>query len=285
MADRDKLEDERLKNCIQDAYGYSDEDLLREMEEAEASLDETEFLGAEDRIFQRILEREASEKEAGKKEVGENAEPEGGAVVSGRITNSKTSSVSKEEKRRIRIGKKKILLAAALVALFAGLLGVSAVGEKNYFFRQRNKMDFVVLNNDKNRSNAGSLDEIYEEIEEKCGTQILKMGYVPSELIVSGVAAIEDYYAITFDYGDEKIYYLLEYKKTSYSTSVNSDRDETTDIYNNWLKKYISVSCNTLENKKTEWEAVLELDNMIYRLSGVMEQEEFEKIVKNLHYF
>ena len=285
MADRDKLEDERLKNCIQDAYGYSDEDLLREMEEAEASLDETEFLGAEDRIFQRILEREASEKEAGKKEVGENAEPEGGAVVSGRITNSKASSVSKEEKRRIRIGKKKILLAAALVALFAGLLGVSAVGEKNYFFRRDNKEKYMVLDNDKNRPNIGSLEEIYEEIEEKCGAQILKMGYIPLELTVSNVSMAEGNYMITFDYGDEKIHYLLEKQKTSASLSVNSDKDEVEGIYNSWLKKYIDVSCNLLENERTEWEAVLELDNMIYRLSGVMGQEEFEKIVKNLHYF
>ena len=58
MTEKEKREDEILKNCIQEAYGLSDEQLLAELEELEATLSDDEFVGAEERIFAKIKERE-----------------------------------------------------------------------------------------------------------------------------------------------------------------------------------------------------------------------------------
>lgn len=43
MTDKERQEDEKLKKCLQTAYGATDEQLLKELEEAEASLDASEF--------------------------------------------------------------------------------------------------------------------------------------------------------------------------------------------------------------------------------------------------
>ena len=59
MTEQEKRENEALKNCIQEAYGLSDEQLLAELEELEATLSDDEFVGAEERIYNKIKEREA----------------------------------------------------------------------------------------------------------------------------------------------------------------------------------------------------------------------------------
>ena len=59
MIEKEKRENEALKNCIQEAYGLSDEQLLAELEELEATLSDDEFVGAEERIYNKIKEREA----------------------------------------------------------------------------------------------------------------------------------------------------------------------------------------------------------------------------------
>ena len=60
---RKRQEDEKLKKCLQTAYGATDEQLLKELEEAEASLDASEFPGAEERMFRRFMEMEREERE------------------------------------------------------------------------------------------------------------------------------------------------------------------------------------------------------------------------------
>lgn len=63
MTDKERQEDEKLKKCLQTAYGATDEQLLKELEEAEASLDASEFPGAEERMFRRFMEMEREERE------------------------------------------------------------------------------------------------------------------------------------------------------------------------------------------------------------------------------
>ena len=116
MTEVEKRENEALKKCLKEAYGYSDEQLRKEMEEAEQSLNDSDFPGAEERIYQKIMEREAAEKKAANTGAGTNAP---------------------DRKKAVRLGKKRVFLVAILAAAFVGLLGLTAVGEKSYFFRMR----------------------------------------------------------------------------------------------------------------------------------------------------
>lgn len=73
MSDLESREDREIRECLQKAYGYSDEQLLRKLEDAEDSLKETDFPGAEKRIFQKLMERKATE-EAAQNDKGEGNE-------------------------------------------------------------------------------------------------------------------------------------------------------------------------------------------------------------------
>lgn len=78
MTDKERQEDEKLKKCLQTAYGATDEQLLKELEEAEASLDASEFPGAEERMFRRFMEMEREERE--KENLSEDAAQDNMAV-------------------------------------------------------------------------------------------------------------------------------------------------------------------------------------------------------------
>ena len=80
MTEQEKREEQKLKDCLQEALGYSDEDLLMEMEEAENALRDMDFAGAEDRIYKRIMEEtaaESTEELAERKSAGSHALPRG----------------------------------------------------------------------------------------------------------------------------------------------------------------------------------------------------------------
>ena len=152
MTDKERQEDEKLKKCLQTAYGATDEQLLKELEEAEASLDASEFPGAEERMFRRFMEMEREERE--KENLSEDAVQDN-MTVPGMDTaggGMGADGTDKNKKKIRRLGKKKVFLVAALVAVFVGALGVTAVGEKNYFFRERFKEGYnLILNNDDNK--------------------------------------------------------------------------------------------------------------------------------------
>ena len=106
MTEKERREDEALKNCIQEAYGLSDEQLLAELDELEASLSDDEFVGAEDRIYARIMQREAEREESS----GSVEE----AATSTEIPASNPTSIRKISK------KKKWLVVGIAAALVVG---------------------------------------------------------------------------------------------------------------------------------------------------------------------
>ena len=154
MTEKERREDEALKNCIQEACGLSDEQLLAELDELEASLSDDEFVGAEDRIYARIMQREAEREESSgsAEEVATSAE----------ILTSNPTPIRKISK------KKKWLVVGIAAALVVGA-SVSTIGEKNYFLKRDESKNSIVLDSGKNVVESGDLKEAYEDIEERHG--------------------------------------------------------------------------------------------------------------------
>ena len=170
MADLEKREDQKIRECLQQAYGYSDEQLLKKMEEAEKSLEDTDFPGAEERIFQKLMERKAAEEDKEEREEKPAQMPEpipSGASVSG-------GAASK------RFGKRKLAISAALAAAFAVLLGITAIGGRSYFLRERkNELNVTIINNNQNKKNISQIEEAYQLIETELGIPVLRLEYMP----------------------------------------------------------------------------------------------------------
>ena len=257
MAEIERREDAALKKCLKEAYGYSDEQLLKEMEEAEQSLSDSDFPGAEERIYQKIMEREAAEKKA-------------------------ANSNASEGKKVVRFGRKKIFLVAILAAAFVGLLGVTAVGEKSYFFRMRTKTKGIVFNNGNNLQEISSLERAYEEIESQLDIQMLKLNYIPSKMQLEEISIEDGWSEIRFDYDGNKIYYVQAKKYSETSVGVNSDRKEENNIWNDWLKKEIAYNESKFEDGQSEYEAQIIIGDVLYLIYGKIDYMEFTNIIKNL---
>lgn len=76
MTDKEKTEEDKFRQILQDACSFSDEQLLRDLEKAEKALGEFEFSGAEERIFKKLMEREAMNTERMREEGEEGKEGE-----------------------------------------------------------------------------------------------------------------------------------------------------------------------------------------------------------------
>ena len=271
MADLEKREDQKIRECLQQAYGYSDEQLLKKMEEAEKSLEDTDFPGAEERIFQKLMERKAAEEEkeerAGKPAQLPEPAPSGASVSGGAAPK--------------RFGKRKLAISAALAAAFAVLLGITAIGGRSYFLRERkNELNVTIINNNQNKKNISQIEEAYQLIETELGIPVLRLEYVPSNLDFQGAVWKENSVTMQFYY-DENIVMLYEGKESdNISVGIESDRVQSKKVFNKWLNQEVVYLENELKNGEIEYETLLTIDENVYYFSGSMPEEEFVKIIK-----
>ena len=287
MTDKERQEDEKLKKCLQTAYGATDEQLLKELEEAEASLDASEFPGAEERMFRRFMEMEREERE--KENLSEDAVQDNMAVPGMDTAGGGMGAdgTDKNKKKIRRLGKKKVFLVAALVAVFVGALGVTAVGEKNYFFRGRSRdINDLVFNNDKNKTDISRLEEAYEEVSENLNITVLKLGYIPYDLRLENLVVSQDRAIFQFDYKGDKIYFIQGERNDSASSATKSDRQQDTEIVENeWMNQEVVIKENQLDNGEVEYEAKFSYQGAYYLINGKMDKSEFVEMVKNINYF
>lgn len=270
MTEQEKREEQKLKDCLQEALGYSDEDLLMEMEEAENALRDMDFAGAEDRIYKRIMEEtaaESTEELAERKSAGSHPGAAGPAKM-------------------LRLRKKKIVLAVALIAVFIGMLGFSAIGGKNYFFRETVRRDGLsIFDNDKTIKELSNLERAYEEVEKELGIPVLKLSHLPKGMKFLN-ATIEDENAVfEFDYEQGSFYVVQRMKDTEVTIGTGSDRKDFETVYNKWLGMDITYSKNTLENGDMEYEADFAINNVFYYIFGIMEEDVFIKIIENVNLY
>ena len=286
MTDKERQEDEKLKKCLQTAYGATDEQLLKELEEAEASLDASEFPGAEERMFRRFMEMEREERE--KENLSEDAVQDNMAVPGMDTAGGGMGAdgTDKNKKKIRRLGKKKVFLVAALVAVFVGALGVTAVGEKNYFFRGRSRdINDLVFNNDKNKTDISRLEEAYEEVSENLNITVLKLGYIPYDLRLENLVVSQDRAIFQFDYKGDKIYFIQGERNDSASSATKSDRQQDTEIVENeWMNQEVVIKENQLDNGEVEYEAKFSYQGAYYLINGKMDKNEFVEMVKNINY-
>lgn len=271
MADLEKREDQKIRECLQQAYGYSDEQLLKKMEEAEKSLEDTDFPGAEERIFQKLMERKAAEEEKEEREGKPAQMPEpipSGVSISGGAAPK-------------RFGKRKLAISAALAAAFAVLLGITAIGGRSYFFRaRRDELNAVIINNNPNKKDVSQLEEAYQLIESELGIPVLRLEYMPLDFEFKTAIWKETSITLQFYYNENIIILYEGEKADNMSVGIESDRNEKKTVYNERLNQDITYLGNELEDGRIEYETLLTIDENIYYFSGIMPEEEFVKIIK-----
>ena len=293
MADTENREDQKISECLREAFGYSDDQLLKQLDQANETFKDVNFTGAEDRLMKRFLARKAElEKETASQTPTLVPQNESANIQIAEELPKKTVTViseaeekKKNEKKVIRFGKKKVLATAALVAVIAGMLGGTASGEKSYFFRQTSKPTKIFLDNDKNNFNESQLEKVYDAVKKQLDIPFLELGYCPEEMLYDSFEIYKDGLDIQFLYRDNAIYLIQRKKENSSSAGTGSDRAISRELTNKWMNKKIEYSVNNLENGEQECEAMIIFNNNYYYIHGCIPETEFKEILEYLYFY
>ena len=293
MADTENREDQKISECLREAFGYSDDQLLKQLDQANETFKDVNFTGAEDRLMKRFLARKAEleeetasqtptlvpQNESANTQIAEELPKKMVTVI------SEAEEKTKNEKKVVRFGKKKVLATAALVAVIAGMLGGTAIGKKSYFFRQTGKPTKIFLDNDKNNFNESQLEKVYDAAKKQLDIPFLKFGYCPEEMIYDSFETYKDGIDIQFLYRDNVIYLVQRKKETNSSTGAGSDRLVSQEVTNKWMNRKIEYSVNNLENGEQECEAMITFNNNYYYIHGCISETEFKEILEYLYFY
>ena len=201
--------------------------------------------------------------------------------------------VSEPEKRYRRKRTKHwyLVLAAVLVLVFA--FGSVSVGSKSYW---KELLDVIVGDEsvkvinveDMDKQSTGDVDEAkaYSEINEQLGIMIVKMVYKPQQMKLVDYTINQELGQVKmfYKYKDESIRYTI-YANNEDSSKGAKEEDELVEHYIvDSDKAKIAVDVYKLPDYENRYVATFEYQGVHYELKGTMEQQEFDKIIKNLHF-
>lgn len=195
--------------------------------------------------------------------------------------------------------RKKRTMLVALVAVLVLVMGLSmtSVGSKSYLkvllerFAGEDENPMKILNvedMDTMNSDDGKLSKIYQEIEKKLGVYAVRINIGPDgmELIETQIEEELRQARLIYQYGGEIIRYTiyLDDKESSWG-EAETDKE---------IREYI-ITVNDVDVTVREYEvedyetyrrvAEFGYKGVRYQLKGIMEKDEFEFILKNLHFF
>lgn len=181
---------------------------------------------------------------------------------------------------------RKPAFVALLVVLIVGGTSVGTSAKKAYDYRMRERgggKSNLVWNNDQYiLSEDDGVDRAYNEIKELLGINPLKMTYLPFEMEFKRIELHDGTATMEFSYKEKKIYFTQAKYPVAASNSVASDRSVYKEIYNIWLNQNIRMEMNTLATGDVEYSAVINYEGAYYYLSGIIDENEFAEILKNI---
>lgn len=262
--DKPPSEDDPIKNIIQDAFGMSPRECLKEYEEAEEHPDLSPELKAPSNGYQRI------------KDI---------------IDLEGIPSYAETRSHKI-VRLKKImrpLVAVAIVGSVMWIFGMAALGQKYYGYRSREKTaegSNIVWNSDEAFVKVGAEDEAYEEIYEQLGIDVLKLSYKDKGMVFEKLSIVNGNAIMVFSLNGYKVYISQTKSNVEKSNNIVSEHSKYEIVHNDWIETDINVSCNITPQGKSEYKAIAEINGVIYQLYGIMKNKEsFIKIVEGLSFY
>ena len=202
----------------------------------------------------------------------------------------------KRHKKVVRKKKKSKLVIGALAAVLILVCGsaMTSVGSKSYWKvlweRENGDENYNLINvEDMETKESEDIDEIEvdKEITKVMGVSLVKLEYKPKGMVLTRYTVDGDQRRATlfYKYENEIIRYTM-YMNSKDSSFGQKAVDKLLDEYivmNG--EKEISVKEYEVKNKKEKrYIAEFEYKDIQYQLKGIMEKDEFEKILKNLFF-
>ncbi len=317
-ADSIQAEDKKIELLLQEAFDYSDEQLLKELEIAEAQVVESAKMADQDRQqgeqdstaaggmmaplgeFEKILEKMSErgistelEKELNRPNPYSPVEPDI------HLRSGETSELERPPEtgainevphtpRRFRRGTWKLFLAAAMAGGLLWAAGIGVSGRKYLEYRpdvrEGNSSNIAWDNEEANYVKVDSEEEAYRLIEEQLGIPVLKIGYRPEGMEFDKLVLKVDTAILEYVYKNRKIHFIQSRAFNESSDASRSDRVNVCTVENSWMDKVLEIQENQQKDNMKEYSMTFERDKNYYYIEGVMTEEEFKNIVSDLNF-
>ena len=207
----------------------------------------------------------------------------------------KTQS-QKKVHRHSPLFRRRVMVAAAVLMIAAVATSVTAVGSKSYLkeiiekFTGETGQASVINVEDMDTQASESADEtqVYREIKEKLGIHVVRMEYKPKNMILQSytIDEVQKKAQVFYEYEGETVSYSI-YMNIEDSSLGQKESDELIDKFTveNSKKKIQVTKYHIKGHKEMGFLAEFEDYGVHYQLRGMMQQEELEKILKNLKFF
>lgn len=250
-------DDNFITHKLEEAFGYSDQQLVEEFDRAATQYAQNPDprLKPPKGEFQKIMERVEKEKKAKRKVI------------------------------RLKKTLRPMLVAALLGGAVLGSgIGVNGLEEVDYRTKERKDGD-VIFSNMENIDEASDVEQVYKEIEEKIGIPAMELSYMPEEMVFKEVFFNQLRSKLEFVYNGNHFYFHQTLWNLNESANYKSDRELYKEVYNRYLNSYISIYKNELDGESPEFSAQFIDGDAYYYFFGIIDEDEFIKIVEHLKYY
>lgn len=205
------------------------------------------------------------------------------------------SSDSTKSKRKVRRWRRKTMvgLAAALVAALG--VGVTTFGDKGYvsdrvnqFLGGRKSTNIDTEREKKKIVTSDEEEKVFQKIKDEFGIDAVRMDYKPEKMRIIDYTIDKSLLSIDifYEYDGQVISYSIipSFQNFSYGFDVEDPIVEEYEKNVNNVKIQVT-EYRIEESGQMEYSAKFQYKDVEYILIGVIEKEEFEKILENLHFF
>lgn len=197
---------------------------------------------------------------------------------------SNTTNTKSSRKTRRRPVRKALVVGLAAAIMVIGGCFV-AMGTKSYFYRDgRRVSNGVVYNNDSNVLTVRDEEEAYDKIAEELGVKTLKLGYMPEGMYFQDVIMGDGYGKLRYECKNGRVIFIQAKSDEKTSRIQSSDAKERYKVLNSGLHISIDICTEHIEGDKLNYMAQFTYNGVYYYLSGAMEKNDFEKLVKKVHF-
>lgn len=204
----------------------------------------------------------------------------------------------KRVKKAVHRSRKKRRLFLALAAVLILVCGsvITGTGSKSYWkvlwdrFASDEEMSVVNVEN-MDSQEAEDLEEVqvFNEIRKEIGISPVRLGYMPKRMgfIEYEIDEKQNRAILFYKYGDQIIQYSM-YMNNNDSSYGRTELDRLLDEYHIEINSEILIDVkeySVTNRENSRYVAEFEYMDAQYQLMGVMEKEEFDKIIKNLIFY
>lgn len=270
---------DEMKRFLQEELKKEADEIMREVEADPNIADLTAPAEIDKKLYEQI--RQYNEAQQG---LGENLSEEQQELI-------RLGKIYKKKQKR----EKYVVLAIAAVTAFA--VGITSFGEPEKIFRafhwnigDREQTNFDSDDEDIVAAKVSEEEEAYQRIKDEFGFDPVRMDYLPPKMKFQEstiLGEIQNSYLIYSDADNASVLYYINtnYNTRSFGVDVEDDVVKAYDMEVDGVCVHIQ-QYQVLDSIYNKSRGVFEYDGIQYFVVGNgLKESEFEKILKNLHFF